>query len=173
MKQKFIYAIFLFAFFLVIFIFVVFNFLFYPNGYKHFVTAYSHEYGLNEALVYAIIKTESNFKSDVVSKSGAIGLMQLMPTTARWIASELHESFEKEQLKNPQTNIKYGCYYLNYLFKRFDNTDVVICAYNAGETVVSNWVVDGKLDKSKISFEETKNYLKKVKYFFQIYESKT
>jgi soluble lytic murein transglycosylase len=73
---------------------------------------------------------------------------------------------------NEETNIKFGCFYLNYLFSKFKDKDVVICAYNAGEGVVRNWInEDGSLDRSKISFDETKKYLERVNVFYDSYKS--
>ena len=70
-----------------------------------------------------------------------------------------------------ETNIKYGCFYLRYLFDKFKDKRVVVCAYNAGETVVKNWLDEGgKIIEEKISFKETKNYLKKVEFFEKLYK---
>lgn len=151
-------------------LFVIFNFMLFPKKYKANVNFYAEKYNLETELVYAVIKTESNFKTTAKSPSGAMGLMQLMPSTAKWIAKELGVTYDENSLYDYDTNINFGCYYLRYLFDRFDYLDVVICAYNAGETVVKNWLnEDGKLIEDKISFFETKNYLKKVKSYYRVY----
>ena len=73
---------------------------------------------------------------------------------------------------NPETNIKYGCFYLKYLFDKFERQDVVICAYNAGEGVIRDWLDEqGNLVKEKISYEETRNYLKKVSEYYEYYKN--
>ena len=172
MKKKIICAIFSFAVIAIICIFTLFNFVYYPNAYGKFVEFYSEKYCVDKSLVYAVMKTESNFRFDAVSKSGAVGLMQIMPATAEWIASELNENYDLNNLFNPEINIRYGCFYIQYLLNKFRDKDIVICDYNAGEGIVSNWIIDGKLDKSKISYVETKNYLEKVNYYYEIYESK-
>lgn len=155
---------------LTLILFVIFNFVLYPKKYKNYVLAYSNEFKLETALVYAVIKTESNFDANAKSYAGAIGLMQIIPSTAKWIASEFDENYEEEKLYAPETNIKYGCFYLNYLKQKFSDIDAVICAYNAGETVVKSWLDEnGKLNENKIKFEETKNYLKKVKKYYRVY----
>lgn len=153
--------------------FVVFNFVMYPKKYKNYVISYSREFGLDSALVYAVIKTESNFDAKAVSPSNAMGLMQLIPTTAKWIAGCFDEVFDENQMFEPETNIKYGCFYLNYLKGKFSDFDAVICAYNAGETVVRTWLDENaELDEEKISYQETANYLKRVKGFYKVYKNR-
>ena len=156
----------------VFFCFIAFNFIFYPIKYKTPVFKTAKEFGLEPALVYAIIKTESNFNSEAVSPAGAMGLMQIIPSTAKWIAGELNEEFNENNLYNPETNIKYGCFYLKYLFDKFDNIDAVICGYNAGETIVKSWLDEkGNIDIDKISYTETKNYYKKVIGSYNVYKN--
>ena len=152
--------------------FFVFNFVLFPIRYKNYVTEYSKKYDLDKALVYAIIKTESNFDKNAVSSSNARGLMQIIEPTGKWIASELEDEFLKDNLFIPEINIEYGCFYLNYLFEKFGDTDTVICAYNAGESAVRNWIGElGTIDPNKITYSETKNYLSKVKDYYNIYKS--
>ena len=152
-------------------LFVVFNFFVYPKKYKNYVTFYAAENNLDSALVYAVIKAESNFDKNATSKSGAMGLMQLMPTTAKWIAEELGDDYSEVNLYNPETNVRYGCFYLKYLFERFSDVDAVVCAYNAGESVVKNWLDDNDtISESKIDYPETKAYLKRVKGFYKVYK---
>ena len=172
MNKKIIGAVLSFACFVVLFVFFMFNFVMYPSRYSDVVDAYCHQFELDNSLVYAIIKAESNFNANAVSNAGAIGLMQIMPITGEWIASELSEIYDKNNLFSTETNIKYGTYYLSYLFKKFKEKNIVICAYNAGEGNVSNWIVDGALDKTKITFAETKKYLDRVNYYHQIYKMK-
>lgn len=155
-------------------LFIVFNFCNKKNDYEDYVKKYSATYNLEESLVYSIIKVESDFDANAVSGSGALGLMQIIPRTAKWIATEFNEIYEKQNMFNPETNVKYGCFYLNYLFDKFKYIDVVICAYNAGEGVVRDWLDEsGNLVEEKISYDETKNYLKKVKKFYSDYKNQT
>lgn len=152
-------------------LFIVFNFFVLKKDYQFYVEKYSLEYNLESDLVYAVIKAESNFDEKAISKSGALGLMQIIPRTATWIAGEFGEVYEKQKLFEPETNIKYGCFYLNYLFKKFNDIKVVICAYNAGEGVVRNWIdTEGNLLEEKIDYEETKIYLNRVLQFFEEYK---
>ena len=153
-------------------LFVIFNFFVQKKDYHQLVEKYSEKYGLEKELVLAVIKAESDFQETAVSKSGALGLMQIIPRTAKWIATEFNELYEKQKMFEPETNIKYGCFYLNYLFDKFKKQDVVICAYNAGEGVVRDWLDEnGNLIKEKISYEETRNYLKKVSEYYENYKN--
>lgn len=171
MKRKMI-AVFLILCVATIMLFVIFNFVVHNKRYSNYVRKYSKEFNLEPALVYAVIKTESNFEKSAVSGSGALGLMQIIPSTAKWIASKFEEEFVAERMFEPETNIKYGCYYLRYLFDKFESIDIVICAYNAGETAVVKWLdEEGKLDRDKIAYEETKNYLYKVEGYYRVYKS--
>ena len=171
MKKR-ILIIFSISLVILFFVSIVFNFVVCPKKYKNYVLAYSEEYELDKFLVYSIIKTESNFDAKAVSKSNALGLMQILPNTAKWIASELGEEYSKEKMFEPSVNIRFGCFYLKYLFDKFEKTDIVICAYNAGEGSVLSWIEDGELNREKIDYLETKNYLAKVENFYKIYSNK-
>lgn len=171
MKKK-IYVIFLISL-VVLFLFsTAIYFVCVPKKYRNYVVEYSDEFGLEKELVYSIIKVESDYKKDAVSKSGALGLMQILPSTARWIAKELGEEYSKENMFDPKVNIRFGCFYLRYLFNKFEKQEIVICAYNAGEGKVFDWVENGALNRNKIDYEETKNYLVKVEKYYNIYKNK-
>ena len=153
-------------------LFIYFNFFYANHDFDSCVEKYAKEYNLETEFVYAIIKAESDFREDAVSRSGALGLMQIIPSTAKWIAGEFNEKYEKEKLLTAETNIKYGCFYLNYLFSKFKNQDVVICAYNEGETVVRKWLDENdELDEDKIEYEETRVYLERVRKFYEMFKS--
>ena len=91
-----------------------------PLKYKQEIQNYSKIYNINPGLVAAIICAESRFKATAVSISGASGLMQIMPSTFDWIEQNLGQ--EDANIFDPETNIKYGCYYLNYLFNKYPNS---------------------------------------------------
>lgn len=160
---------------LTVFCFILFNYVIYPTKDEEFVLHYAKEYNLDEALVFAIIKNESNFNPYAKSTSGALGLMQIMPRTGQWIASELGVEYYSNILYDEETNIRFGCFYLNYLYSKFNNLDIVICAYNAGEVAVKKWLdSDGNLDVSKIDYTETYNYYTHVirdYYFYKTQEN--
>ncbi len=143
-----------------------------PEEYDPFVEQYAEEFGVPVDLVYAVIKTESGFDSSAVSGKGAIGLMQMMPATFEWLTDDiLREYLGIGMLYDPETNIKYGTYYLSRLYNRFGDWDTALAAYNGGEGNVSEWLKDKKYsddgiklktDKIPDEFSETKNYVKKV-----------
>lgn len=139
----------------------------YPIKYNELINKYSYQYNLDNNLVASLINEESSFNKNAVSSNGAIGLMQILPSTGEYIASLLNEDFEIELLFEPETNIRYGCFYLNYLNKKFSSESSVLCAYNAGETIVRSWLNDKDLSLdgntlSKIPYKVTENYLNKI-----------
>ncbi len=102
-----------------------------PVPFNNEIGVYSEMYGLDPYLVAAIIKTESGFNKDIVSSMGAVGLMQIMPSTGEWIARQLNiEDFSGEMLKNEDVNIEMGCWYLNYLRSQLKHTNEVLVVYN-------------------------------------------
>jgi soluble lytic murein transglycosylase-like protein len=149
--------------------------LFYQREFAEYVAKYSNEFDVPEALVYAVIRTESNFDPEARSSVGAIGLMQLMPDTLDWLARLLDEEAPTGEITDPETNIKYGTYYLRHLYDRFGNWDTAIAAYNAGHGRVALWLKnseysDDGITLKKIPFEETKNYVNKVTGNYNTYK---
>ncbi len=149
--------------------------LFYQRNFEEFVTKYSSEYEVPEALIYAVIRAESEFDPEAKSHAGAIGLMQLMPDTLDWLARLLNESEPTGDIKDPETNIKYGTFYLKHLYDRFGSWETALAAYNAGHGRVANWLKDEKYSSdgktlSNIPIEETNNYVNKVMSDFNTYK---
>lgn len=150
----------------------------FPLPYFDLVERYAGEHRLQITLIYAIMKTESGFRDEVVSPKGAVGLMQITEKTGIWIASMLNVSdFSVEDLAEPETNIRFGCWYLAYLLNRFDgNSELALAAYNAGEGTVSEWRQQGKIDwkEAKISsvpYNETEKYLTRVNRIYFVYKT--
>ncbi len=144
----------------------------YPLDYKKEVFESSYEFNLDKALVFALIKTESSFNKKAVSEKGAVGLMQVTVKTAEFIAKELN--VKEYDLYNPKTNIRFGCYYLKYLIKGFNNVRTALCAYNAGEGNVRNWLKNPQNSKdgktlNKIPFKETREYVERIEKSFAKY----
>ena len=168
MKKKFAYFISFFISICIIFSFIYFFYnVRYPLNYVSYIKKYSNEYNIQPEMVASLINAESSYIPTAVSKSGAVGLMQILPSTAEYIAKLLNESYEAENLYKPEINIKYGCFYLNYLYKKFNNEKVVLCAYNAGETIVFNWLKNINLSKNGktldiIPYQVTNNYVNKI-----------
>lgn len=147
----------------------------YCRQYSDYVAKYSEEYVVPEYVVYAVIKAESNFESNAVSSAGAIGLMQIMPDTFATLVSQTKDGYAEGMLYDPETNIKYGVYYIAQLFAKYGNWDTAFAAYNAGPTKVDSWLTDpecvdenGKL--KKIPYGETEKYVKKVNTAINAYK---
>lgn len=156
---------------------IVFKDMF-PMPYFEWVEKYSTANDLQITLIYAVIKTESGFREGVESSKGAVGLMQITENTGMWIASRLKlEDFKPEDLKNPETNIRFGCWYLSYLMNRFNgNSELALAAYNAGEGTVSSWEEAGQIGwqdmKIKsLPYAETERYVTRVNRIYFIYKT--
>jgi len=152
------------------------RYIIYPLKYQEIVSKYSEEYEIDPLLIYSIIKTESNFKEDAKSKSNAIGLMQVMLSTAKEMGDKLEiEEITEEQLYIPETNIRIGIKYFKILLEKYNNYNLAIIAYNAGMGNVDNWLENGIIDGNgenieDIPFPETKNYVKKILQNYKIYK---
>lgn len=152
---------------------------FYPREYSHYVTEASEKYDVEESLVYAVIRTESGFREDVVSSAGAVGLMQIMPDTFEWLQAQNGDevTYSQGELKNPQVNIDYGTYYLSMLLSHYDGDEqLAVAAYNAGMTNVDKWLSDERYSKDGISltdipFKETEKYVKRVEKIKDVYKT--
>ena len=146
----------------------------YPEDYYDLVVKYSEKYSIPTALTFAVIKTESNFDKDVISSAGAMGLMQIMPSTYEWLAqAKFKESADVSLLYNPEVNIRYGTYYLQYLYAKFGTWEKALIAYNWGEGnfmrfMEENGYTEG--DYNSIPVAETRNYVKKVLHHWKKYE---
>ena len=172
MKRSIIAIFFLFCISTFI-LFMFFNFVMFPRKFENLILKNANEFQVDSSLVFAIVKAESGFDEKAVSSSGALGLMQILPSTAEWIAQAMGECFEKENLFLPEVNLKYGCFYLRYLFLKFNDIDTVVVAYNAGESKVKDWFYENEslVDEQKIDYTETSRYLKKVKRFYKMYKN--
>ena len=141
----------------------------YPFPYREAVEQYAEHYHVDRDLAVAVMKNESKFQTEARSHRGAVGLMQLMPETAEWIADQLEDgSFRIDQLHDPETNIRYGIWYLATLEREFGGNDVLaVAAYNAGHGVVLGWMQEHHWgndfsDINAIPYEETRAYVRKV-----------
>ena len=148
--------------------------------YQSLIERYAAEYNLRPAFVAAIIRNESSFRTDAESSVGARGLMQLMPDTAEWIAGKIGDSnYSFDHLYDAETNIRYGCWYLNYLSKLFRGDAVLVSsAYHAGQTTVTRWLSDKSISSDgmtipvdKLPDGPTKQYAGRVTTSYGIYEA--
>ena len=139
------------------------------------ISSACEKFDVDEAVVYSVINVESHFNQNAVSQKGAIGLMQVMPSTASELATALNLS--EFDLASAQDNITFGTYYISELSKKFENLETALAAYNAGPTNISGWLKnsdysdDGKTLK-EIPFAETKNYLEKFRQNYNYYKTK-
>ena len=138
----------------------------YPLQYRAIVTAHAHEFGLDPALLAAVIYQESKFDPTARSSSGAVGLMQLTPTTAEGIALRTGgRAFRITDLTTPDINVRYGCWYLRDLFQKYRNETLVLAAYNAGQGNVDRW----RAAHEAIQFPETRAYVSRVEHLQRVY----
>ena len=147
----------------------------YPVNYLEEIQKYSNEYGVDPKVVLAIMRVESNFKTDATSKVNAKGLMQVLPDTAKHVAKLLNIDANSIDLNDAETNIKIGTYYIKYLMQNFSNMDTVYAAYNGGIGNVNTWLKDSKYSSDGVSLynipsSETKHYVNKVNKALKAYE---
>ena len=150
---------------------------YYPLEYRDVIKSESAKYGLDPYFVCSIIWTESKFKENAVSEDGAQGLMQLMPSTAEWIAKKMDDkNVSADNAMDPATNIAMGCWYLDHLMDKFKNEELVAAAYNAGQGKVTEWLKDKTVSKDgevlhNIPYEETRNYVERVDRAYDFYKA--
>jgi len=141
----------------------------YPIAYTELIRQYAEEYDLDPYLVTAIMRCESSNDPAAVSHKGAIGLMQIMPDTGAWIAHklDLDDIYQVDQLYEPETNIRFSCWYLRFLTNRLNgDRTCIIAAYNAGHGSVEKWLESPEYASNgtlhTIPFPETERYYHKV-----------
>ena len=152
----------------------------YPLRYKAQIIENANRFELAPWHVAAVVRCESSFDPKATSSVGARGLMQIMPDTGEWLAGKFGEAdgFDPESLYDPDTNLKYGCWYLNWLMSRFDG-DLILttCAYHAGHGTVDKWLqnsevsADGKtIAQENIPYDSTRTYVGRVLKAYEKYE---
>ena len=153
----------------------------YPLEYREEIRRISREYNLSPALIASVIRNESSFRPRVESSVGARGLMQIMPETAEWIAHKLKtDNYSFEMLYDPETNIRFGCWYLNYLSTLFHGDPLcVVCAYHAGQGEISTWLSNPSISSDGLTMSvdrlpegPTKTYAGRVTRDYGIYQTK-
>ena len=152
--------------------------LLYPRKYSEIVKRYSTEFNVDENLVYAVIRAESNFNENATSSKGAKGLMQLMDKTAKDVSKKTSINLTQEEISNKlletELNICLGTKYLQILQDRYQNMELAITAYNAGIGTVDNWIEKGIIKKDgsnieNVPYKETNNYVRKILRDYNIY----
>ena len=149
-----------------------------PVRYESYVEVYSSQYNVPEYVIYAIINTESGFNASLESPTGERGLMQMSPELFELISSEQHldEKIDADALFDPEISIRYGVYYLRYLFNEFQSWSAAIAAYDAGESAVKEWLDNIKYSSDRknltsIPEKETAAYVKKVNGAISYYKT--
>ncbi len=150
----------------------------YPRTYQNWIEEYSAEYGMDEDLIYAVCKIESNFEADAESKIGARGVMQMMKPAFEWVQYRISDEsgITYEQLWEPEYAVKYGICMLSLLKQELGDDDtLIVAAYHAGLGAVQGWLKDpayapdGKT-LSTIPYSDTNWYVNKVLETKAIYE---
>ena len=147
-----------------------------PLEHAGTIRAAARRNGLDPALVAAVIYAESRFDEHARSSQGAVGLMQVLPSTAAQIAGETGGvAFVPSDLEDPRVNIRYGCYYLRRALEQFDgDVPAAVASYNAGMGAVAGWEADAaaaghRLRVSDIPFAETRAYVADVLELRRVY----
>jgi soluble lytic murein transglycosylase len=138
----------------------------YPLRYEQVVRGHARNYRLSPALLAAVIYTESKFDANARSDAGAVGLMQLLPDTAKGIAQRTGGGrFVVTDLVNPELNVRYGAWYLRHLLDRYGDERTALAAYHAGQANVDRWQAEGV----GIQFPQTRYYVDKVERLRKVY----
>lgn len=146
-----------------------------PLKYQDMVEKYAAQYQLEESLVYGVIFCESRFEPEAVSSADAVGLMQVTKETSWWAAEQMGLDPNTIDLTNPDTNIRIGCWYLHWLYEKFDGVqETALAGYNAGHGNVARWLADEEMSRDGITLDEipygeTKSYVKRVELAEKIY----
>lgn len=149
------------------------------EDFSVYINRASKEFNVPYDIIYAVIETESSFDPNAVSPTGARGLMQINEITLTDINQNLGTSYTMQDLFDPEICIRLGSSYLARLIKRFGDYETVYAAYNAGPTIVSEWLKDTSYSKDgktlihdNIPYPETKRYVEKVIAFRENYLAK-
>jgi soluble lytic murein transglycosylase len=138
----------------------------YPLEYEHVVRTHARNHGLDPALVAAVVYVESRFDPNAESAAGAVGLMQLLPGTAKGIALRTGgDRFVVADLRDPDINVRYGTWYLDHLRERYGSTRQALAAYHAGQGNVDTWRARG----NGIEFSETRDYVSEIERLTRVY----
>lgn len=148
----------------------------FPMHYREEIWQAAAKYDVSPYLVAAVIQSESRYNKEARSSKGALGLMQLMPETAKWALPQMGYSEAAEEfLHDPALNIEVGTWYLRWLLDYYhDNWPAAIAAYNAGQGAVDRWLREGRWDGrpstlDQIPYPETRQYVRRVLYYYQKY----
>ena len=148
----------------------------YPLAYREYIQRYAADQGLEPAYMAAIIMSESSFRPDATSNVNAQGLMQIMPETGEWIAGKFNDAYAEGCLYDPETNIRYGCWYMGFLIDRYNGDKACAsAAYHSGQGTVDGWLKDPAYSAdgrtlSVIPGENANTYVERVLNFYEKYK---
>ncbi len=147
-----------------------------PRAYAESVTKYAEEYGVPEHVVYAVIKVESDFVSNKVGENGEVGLMQLSEETFHRLLTMTKDTLDAGILYDPATNIRYGTYYLSYLYTEYNRWDTVFAVYTSDQVTVNLWredpdYADDMGNLRVIPDEAVKAYVDRVNDAIEVYRT--
>lgn len=150
----------------------------FPKHYSEYINKYSVLYNMDENLIYAVIKTESNFDPDAESDVGARGLMQLMEDAYEWVNYRMEDTREIDYsyMYEPEYNIEYGTYLLMLLYEEYGDTETALAAYHTGRGNVNKWLKDESLSSDgktidTIPSSATNHYVNKVMRAYDAYNN--
>ncbi len=177
LKKRLVVRVLIILLLLIVFYSNSFQRLLNPIQFKETIYHYSEIHQVDPLLVSAVIRVESRFNHEALSQKGAMGLMQIMPTTGQWVAEQLGISdFESSMLLDPEINIRLGTWYIANLQREFqDRNPLVIAAYNGGRGNVNKWLEQEVWDGQEetiidIPFPETRDFVKKVLFNYRKYQ---
>jgi soluble lytic murein transglycosylase len=139
----------------------------FPTPHRDAMSAAARQWNLDEAMMYAIIRQESRFMTEARSRVGAMGLMQLMPATARWVARQIPvQPYDQDMLLRPEVNVNMGTYYFKRVLADLGDPILATAGYNAGPGRARRWrdakPLEGAIYAETIPFNETRDYVKQV-----------
>ena len=147
----------------------------YPMEYAPMVRARAGEFGLEPAYVAAVILAESDYDPHAVSNANAQGMMQLLPDTAEWVAHKLGEEYVEGSLFDAEINMRYGCWYLDFLLRRFGGDKrLASAAYHAGQGTVDKWLQNPEYSQDGVTlnvipYKSTDAYVQRVLRYYEKY----
>ena len=151
---------------------------FYPEKYFMLVEKYSGKYDVDRNLVFAVIKTESNFDPNARSDVGARGLMQLMEDTYEWVGYRMEDKRELtyDNMYDPEYNIEYGTYLLRLLYEEYGDNETALAAYHTGRGNVNKWLEDKNFSADGVKLDTipsaaTEHYVSKVMKAYDAYNN--
>ena len=147
----------------------------YPRRYSVLVEENGERFDIDEALLYALIKTESGFDKDAVSSVGAKGLTQITPDTFLWLQTKTGDEYDEDALFEPEISVYYGAYFLDMLLDEFGNTETALAAYHAGRGKVNEWLADPRISPDgetleNIPYDDTSGYVRRVMRNYEKYK---